>query len=101
MDRAALLDRDVPFLVWQLEKLPCLSAVICAGKTVSDQLRSRCCIHVTKTGEMKRIKWWMGQGVFGQRELPIGGWNYPLDRPTGLGTAGELELGKLFGEMLL
>jgi hypothetical protein len=101
VDREELLDRDVPFLVWQLENLPCLRAVICAGKTVSHQVRSRCSIQVNTTGEMKRIKWWVGQGVFGERELPIGGWNYPLDRPTGLGTVGELELGKLFGETLL
>jgi hypothetical protein len=97
----ALLERDMPFLVWQIENLPCLEVVICTGKTVSEHLCRQVCVHVTHTGAMKRIRWWLGTAHFGQRDLPIGGWNYPLDRPTGLGTAGETDLGKVFAKGLL
>lgn len=100
-ERSALLDRDLPFLIWQLEHLPRLEAVACAGKTVSDQLRAHAVVDVKKSGVMKRIRWWLGTAHIGQRDLPVGGWNYPLDRPTGLGTAGEIELGKMFAEQLL
>jgi hypothetical protein len=100
-ERSALLERDIPFLVWQLKNLPRLEAVICAGKTVSEQLRAHVCVDVKDTGAMKRIRWWLGTAHLGQRDLPIGGWNYPLDRPTGLGTAGEIELGKMFAQALL
>lgn len=100
-ERLTLLERDLPFLVWQLENLPSLEAVICAGKTVSDQIRSRIRVDVSETGTMKRIRWWLGTAHLEQRDLPIGGWNYPLDRPTGLGTAGEHELGRRFLQWLL
>jgi len=96
-----LLERDVPFLLWQLENLPHLQAVVCAGKTVSDQLRARVSVEVEETGTTKRIRWWLGVAHVRRRDLPIGGWNYPLDRPTGLGTAGEIELGKVFARALL
>jgi uracil-DNA glycosylase len=100
-ERSALMERDMPFLIWQLENLPRLEAVICAGKTVSEQLRAHVCIDVKDTGATKRIRWWLGTAHLGQRDLPIGGWNYPLDRPTGLGTAGEIGLGKMFAQALL
>lgn len=100
-ERSALLERDIPFLVWQLKNLPRLEAVICAGKTVSEQLRAHVFVDVKDTGAMKRIRWWLGTAHLGQRDLPIGGWNYPLDRPTGLGTAGEIELGRMFSQALL
>jgi len=38
-EQSALIKRDTPFLVWLLENLPHLKAVICAGKTVSTQVR--------------------------------------------------------------
>ena len=99
-ERSALIARDLPFLVWLLENLPHLKAVVCAGKTVSDQIRASILVDIKDTGEMKRIRWWVGTAHFGQRELPIGGWNYPLDRPTGLGTEGEISLGKIFAQAL-
>lgn len=95
-ERSSLLERDMPFLIWQLENLPRLEAAICAGKTVSDQLRAHVPVDVRETGAIKRIRWWLGTMHLESRDLPIGGWNYPLDRPTGLGTAGEIELGKVF-----
>jgi hypothetical protein len=98
-ERSTLLGRDLPFLVWQLENLPRLEAVICAGKTVSEELRAH--VLVKETGAIKRIRWWLGAAHLRHRDLPIGGWNYPLDRPTGLGTAGEIEIGKMFAQALL
>jgi hypothetical protein len=100
-ERSALLERDIPFLVWELENLPRLEAVVCAGKTVSEQLRAHVRVDVKDTGAMKRIRWWRGIAHLGLRDLPIGGWNYPLDRPTGLGTAGEIELGSMFAGAVL
>ena len=100
-ERSHLLERDVPFLVWELKNLPHLRAVVCAGKTIGSQLRARVPVDVEETGTTKRIRWWLGTAHIGRRDLPIGGWNYPLDRPTGLGTAGEVELGKMFARTLL
>lgn len=100
-ERTRLLERDLPFLAWQLEHLPHLQAVVCAGATVSQHVRSQLGVDGRETGAVKRIRWWLGRARVGQRELPIGGWNYPLDRPTGLGTAGEVELGEMFARELL
>ena len=100
-DQLRLLERDLPFLAWQLENLPHLQPVVCAGKTVGEQLRRVVSVDVEETGSTERIRWWLGRARAGQRDLPIGGWNYPLDRPTGLGTAGEIELGKMFARELL
>jgi hypothetical protein len=100
-EQGRLLERDLPFLVWELEHLPELEAIVCAGATVSRQLRRRVKVVVRESGTMKRIRWWLGTARVGVRELAIGGWNYPLDRPTGLGTAGEIELGRMFASELL
>jgi uracil-DNA glycosylase len=100
-EKAQLLDRDLPFLAWELEHLPRLQAIVCAGATVSRQVRARVEVDIIETGATKRIRWWLGTARIGKRELPIGGWNYPLDRPTGLGTAGEIELGAMFARKLL
>jgi hypothetical protein len=100
-ERSQLIEQDLPFLVWQLENLPHLQAAVCAGKTVSGRLKARVPVDVEETGSTKRIRWWLGTAHVGQRALPIGGWNYPLDKPTGLGTAGEIELGMMFARALL
>lgn len=100
-ERARLLERDLPFLAWELEHLPHLQAVVCTGATVSRHVRGALDVDVRETGRRKRIRWWLGRARVGRRELPIGGWNYPLDRPTGLGTAGEVELGEMFARELL
>jgi hypothetical protein len=100
-ERSTLLERDLPFLLWLLESLPHLECAICAGKTVSGQLRNHVPVNVRKTGTMKRIRWWVGTAHLKRGDLPIGGWNYPLNQPTGLGTEGEKELGKAFKEVLL
>lgn len=99
-EQLELLERDLPFLVWQLANLPNLEVVICAGATVSRKLRSRLIVQETNTGKMKRLQWWSGTMHVEKRSLKVGGWNYPLDRPTGLGTKGEIELGSLLMEEL-
>jgi hypothetical protein len=100
-EQARLLARDLPFLAWELEHFPRLRAVICAGATVSRELQRRVHVEIAETGTSKRLRWWLGTARAGRRELPIGGWNYPLDRPTGLGTAGEIALGRAFAASLL
>ncbi len=100
-ERSALITRDAPFLVWLLENLPHLKAVVCTGKTVFDRLRKEIRVDVTDKGTMERIDWWLRTAHVGQRLLPVGAWNYPLDKPTGLGTAGEVELGRIFAGPLL
>ncbi len=100
-ERSTLLERDLPFLLWLLERLPHLESVICAGKTVSERLCTHVPVGVRKTGTMKRIRWWVGTAHLERGDLPIGGWNYPLNQPTGLGTEGEKELGKVFKDVLL
>ena len=100
-ERSFLLERDLPFLIWQLENLPHLEAVVCAGKTVSENLRAKVPVDVMKTGKMSRLRWWLGTVHLQQRDLPIGGWNYPLNQPTGLNAEGEKEFGNMFAEGLL
>jgi hypothetical protein len=81
--------------------LPRLEVIICAGQTVSNQVRALVPVDEKETGTMKRIRWWLGVAHLGGRDLPIGGWNYPLSQATGLGTGGEIELGKQFAKALL
>jgi hypothetical protein len=100
-EREALLKRDMSFLLWQLNVLSNLKVVICAGKTVSEQLCTHVKVEIKKTGSMNRFKWWLGTAYLTDRKLPIGGWNYPLDRPTGLNKVGEIDLGKTFAKELL
>jgi hypothetical protein len=82
------------------QSLPHLQAVVCTGKTVSTQLQALLPVDVEEIGTMKRLRRWLGTADIGEREIRIGGWNYPLDRPTGLGTAGEVELGQMFARAL-
>lgn len=98
-ERAALLAQDLPFLEWEIRAYP-LRAVICTGKTVSMHIRSRLGVQVEQTGELARIKWWIGRAEIEGREVSFAGWNYPLARPTGLGREGEIELGRLLAERI-
>ena len=100
-EREKLLERDLPFLAWELEHLPNLQAVVCAGATVSKHVHGAVDVEVRNTGARDRIRWWIGTARIGLRKISIGGWNYPLDRPTGLGTSGEVQLGELFAPELL
>lgn len=92
--QARLLARDLPFLDWQIRTFP-MRAVICNGKTVSAHVRHRLNVDVDETGALARIKWWVGSASVNGRLVRFAGWNMPLQRPTGLGAAGERELGVL------
>lgn len=98
-EKAALLERDLPFLEWELRAFP-LRAVICTGKTVSVNVRQRLGVTVVEEGELALIKWWVGFADVKGREVGFAGWNYPLARATGLGAVGETELGQLLAARL-
>jgi uracil-DNA glycosylase len=99
--QSELLKRDLPFLSWELENLPQLRAVVCTGATVSDYVRGLLEVKEVDSGTIERIRWWCGTAKIVNRALKIGGWNYPLDRPTGLGNNGEVKLGQMFAGKLL
>jgi uracil-DNA glycosylase len=98
-ERDPLLARDLPFFVWEIRSFP-ITAVICTGKTVSVNVRRELGVEVEEEGTKARIRWWVGHAVIEGREVGFAGWNYPLDRPTGLGREGESELGQLLAERL-
>lgn len=98
-ERAALLHADLPFLEWQIQTFPA-EVVVCTGKTVSNHVRSRLRVQVEEEGELARIKWWLGHAELERGRVFFCGWNLPLARPTGLGAAGETQLGELFAERL-
>jgi hypothetical protein len=100
-ERAALLDLDMPFLLWQLTALPHLKAAVCAGATVGREFSKRVVVDVRERGQTARLRWWLGAARLGGRVLPVGGWNYPLDRPTGLKKQDEIALGEFFRRELL
>jgi delta 1-pyrroline-5-carboxylate dehydrogenase len=98
-ERAALLERDLPFLEWELRAFP-LRAEICTGKTVGEHVRRLLGATVAEEGVLARVRWWVGTAELDGRRVGLAGWNYPLARPTGLGAAGERELGRLLSERL-
>jgi len=98
-EREALLLQDLPFLEWEIRAFP-PRAVICAGKTVSVNVRRQLDVEVEEEGTMARIKWWVGHADVDGRRVGFGGWNYPLARATGLGREGEKALGQLLAERL-
>ena len=97
--REELLRSNLPFLRWQISSFG-LRAVICTSKTVSRHVRSLFDITVADTGELARIKWWVGFADVAGKRIGFAGWNFPLARPTGLGADGERELGALLHEKL-
>ena len=92
-ERALLLELDMPFLLWQLTALPRLKAAVFAGATVGRELSGRVAVDVHERGQTARLRWWLGAARLDTRVLPVGGWNYPLDRPTGLTKGDEIALG--------
>lgn len=57
-------------------------------------------MEVEKAGELMRLRWWAGSADVGGRRLPVAGWNYPLDRPTGLSGEGERSFGAMLAREL-
>jgi hypothetical protein len=91
---------DRSFLRWQLDTFP-LRAVLCNGRTVYDEVsllveRGR----TVSSGELARLTWYVGVGRVAGREIGLAGWNLPLVRATGLGMAGEQELGRTLASEL-
>jgi hypothetical protein len=98
-EREALLEKDLPFLEWEIRAFP-LTTVICTGKTASIHVRRQLGVVVEEEGTLARIKWWVGYADFSGRRVAFAGWNLPLARATGLGREGERALGELLAERL-
>jgi hypothetical protein len=94
-----LVERDVPFLRWQIEAFP-LSVLVCDGRTTLDQVVALHDAPVVETGSLKRLTWSIAQSDLGARRIAVVGWNIPLARPTGLTSAGQVEMGALLAERL-
>jgi hypothetical protein len=95
--RDALLVADLPFLGWQLTRLPA-RVVACNGATVLQKVIDLTGAEVLESGVLRRIRWTLARAARADATLVgIVGWNYPLSRPTGLGIEGERELGALLG----
>lgn len=90
----ALRSADLPFLRWQLEAFP-LHTVICNGRTVTEEVCRLIGGRMTHEGRLQRVTWYVGKATLNLRTVRLAGWNIPLARPTGLGAAGEQELGKI------
>jgi hypothetical protein len=90
---------DMPFLSWQLKSFS-LEIIVCNGKTPSVDVCSDVNVRITNEGTLKLLKWWTATAVVDSREIRLAGWNKPLQRPTGLGADGEIELGKTLAASL-
>lgn len=95
----ALLETDLPFLLWEIETFP-IEAIVCNGRTAFDTLSRRLGASIDQAGALARVKWYAGSASVGSRAVRIFGWNIPLARATGLGADGERELGRLFASQL-
>ncbi len=89
-----LLQRDLNFLRWQLEAFP-IQALLCTSRTVLDSVSSLCNATILKEGHTQRLRWSVGTGTIGGRQLVVAGWNIPLARPTGLTADGQVTFGAL------
>lgn len=98
-DHGQLLQADLPFLAWQIQRFQ-LAAVICTGRTVWDRVGELLDVAEVRTAGLELITWWVGSATVAGRNIGVAGWNLPLHRATGLGTAGERELGKLLVRQL-
>jgi len=87
-----LLTSDLPFLKYQLSSLN-PEAVICNGKTVTLKLGTLFRIDRRDEGKVERLKWFAGIIHLPERPTPVVGWNYPLQKATGLTYKGLRKLG--------
>lgn len=92
-ERDGLLRRDLRFLSWQLRTFP-IRTVICTSRTAGDQVQALLDVTVTGEDRLKLVTWWVGHATLDDRRVDVAGWNIPLARATGLGAAGEDELGR-------
>ena len=98
-ERQALLAADEPFLRWQLETFP-LDLVICNGRTTFDAVRGMTEARIVGCGTMALITWFVALAERPGRTMGVVGWNRSLQRPTGLGKQGHLELGRLLADQV-
>jgi hypothetical protein len=98
-ERTELLDRDLPFLTWQLRTFP-IRTVICTGSTVGRHVQAALDVTVTTEDQLERLTWWAGHATVDDRRIGVVGWNIPLARPTGLDRAGQHELGHRLAKAL-
>jgi uracil-DNA glycosylase len=94
LEAETLLRSDLVFLQWEIETFS-LRLLICNGTTAFDNVVRLLKGRVVQSGGLKRITWWVAIASSGPRTLGVAGWNIPLVRATGLGSAGEGQLGEL------
>lgn len=90
----ALLDRDLPFLKWQIEAFP-LRTLVCTSKMVLEHVLPMVDARIVKQGRMARLRWTVAVGRARDHDVTVVGWNIPLSRPTGLDVPGQVGLGEL------
>lgn len=90
----AVLDRDLPFLKWEIEVFP-LRTLVCTSAMVLRHVLPMVNARVVKQGTMARLRWTVAAGRAGNRDVTVVGWNIPLKRPTGLDNQGQVALGAL------
>jgi hypothetical protein len=95
----AVLDRDLPFLKWEIEAFP-LHTLVCTSAMVLRYVLPMFNARVVKQGTMARLRWTVAVGRAGDREVAVAGWNIPLKRPTGLDNQGQVALGALLRQEL-
>lgn len=93
-EREDLLHRDLRFLSWQLRTFP-VRTVLCTSSTAGRHVRALLDVTVLEEDKLELVTWWTGRATVGDREVFLAGWNVPLARATGLGAAGETELGRI------
>jgi hypothetical protein len=93
-EHVALRSGDLPFLRWELETFP-LDVLICNGRGIYDEVCDLVSGKIVEMGSFRRINWHVSVADLAGRKVWLVGWNIPLARPTGLGQAGQVELGKL------
>jgi hypothetical protein len=96
---AVLRSADLPFLRWQLEAFP-VHTVVCNGRTVFSEVCHLIGAQVLEKGKLQLLTWYVGAATLNGRRVRLVGWNLPLARPTGLGTTGEQELGRILKSYL-
>jgi hypothetical protein len=92
-EQSALASADRALLRWEIENSS-LQAVICNGRSVLDAVCDLLGATSVRTGTLARITWRVGTAEAKGRLIGVAGWNIPLARPTGLGIAGEDDLGR-------
>ena len=62
--------------------------------------RGRFDVVERRSGAIGKLNWWTGLARIRAREVPVAGWNYPLNRATGLDGDGQRDFGRRLGAEL-